>query len=104
MGWLVSTGGRVLSKEINLFYYVLQLFIVESDSAVSNSIKQCSEGMVLVPVVLLFAYNHYIIHNDNDVFIAKALIQLVLEDISSDGSSKWRDCVPEAPNLSIEGS
>ena len=59
----------------------------------------------MVPVVLLLAYNHYVIHNDTHIFdMTKALIQLALEDISGYCSPKWHDCVPEVPQPSIEGS
>ena len=105
LGWLVAIGGIGLPKEINLFFFILQLFIVESDSTAYSSIKQGNKGMVMVLVVLLLAYNHYVICNDNHIFdVTKALIQLALEDICGYCSPKWHDCVPEAPNLSIEGS
>ena len=84
---------------------MLQLFIVESDITTSSGIKQGSEGLVMVPVVLFLAYNHYVFCNNNHMFdMTKALIKLALEDISSYCSPKWHDCVPEVPKLSIEGS
>ena len=52
----------------------------------------------MVPMVLLLAYNHNVISNDNHLFNhSKALIKLVLEYIPSNSSTKWYNSVPKLP-------
>ena len=104
LGWHASIGGIGLPKKIDLFFFILQLFIVESGITSSSSIKQCSEDMDVVPVVLLFSYNHYVICNDNDILYGQSIDPACIWRHLLLGSSKWHDCVPEVLNLSIKGS
>ena len=89
--------------EVDFCTFEFQLVIIKFDIASSCCLQQCSEGQVMVFMVVIFSNNHDVIGNYYQIFnMAKTFVQLLLEYISGNHDAEWHDSKSVSSYLSIE--